>query len=551
MKVKKHIIIGFSILLVLITSILTSYGANNMNPERSLNRFSKIIEHGSLKELNLTIYFMSPFILTYIPVSVDSLMNMGDEGHENTHKIVVDGNMLEEHIDMLKKIVDTDMIQVEDEDYESYVNARIHYVFETKRGQKLLDVTMWGGHEENMFVNGFEISKNSVFYDVIIPFLPNEFAEELELYIAYGVWGGNPSFRDSWDNAQPNSIEVEKAVHDEYVHFDESENVAYFPFEENGKYGYMDRTGLVVIEARFDNAKRFFENKAVIELNGKLGYINEHGDVIIKPQYDIAHRFSEGIALVGNKRKPRDTGFFPNGYGYINAKGEIIVPLEYDRAYSFTEGLGLTLKRENPYASEGEGSWIFFDRHGFEALSLPYDRVGYFSEGLAPFAIDWLRDWGYLDRSGNVIIPRAYAYAEAFIGGIAAVHIDGKWGLINVDGELVVDALYEVVAYSVDGLIAARLDGKYGFISKDGQVVIDFQYEGANLFSDGLAAIKIDGLWGVIDSEGKTIIEPRFQHVIANYYDGLFAIMDDVWGEWNLLYYIDINGEIIKPYRGE
>jgi len=51
-----------------------------------------------------------------------------------------------------------------------------------------------------------------------------------------------------------------------------------YRIRENGKWGFMNRQGDVVIPARFDHAEDFFEQKAVVSLEGKLGYIDETGE---------------------------------------------------------------------------------------------------------------------------------------------------------------------------------------------------------------------------------------------------------------------------------
>ena len=67
--------------------------------------------------------------------------------------------------------------------------------------------------------------------------------------------------------------------------------------KEKGKYGYMDRTGRVVIPPQFVKAHNFSEGLASVrpsETEGKYGYIDTSGKMIIPPQFEIAEDFSEG-----------------------------------------------------------------------------------------------------------------------------------------------------------------------------------------------------------------------------------------------------------------
>ena len=44
-------------------------------------------------------------------------------------------------------------------------------------------VCMWGKDEKSAFLNGVEINTNEIFYDILIPFLPEDAVEDLELYL--------------------------------------------------------------------------------------------------------------------------------------------------------------------------------------------------------------------------------------------------------------------------------------------------------------------------------------------------------------------------------
>ena len=43
------------------------------------------------------------------------------------------------------------------------------------------------------------------------------------------------------------------------------------------KYGFIDKSGKVVIEPQFDYAEPFSEGLACLEKDGKLGYLDKNG----------------------------------------------------------------------------------------------------------------------------------------------------------------------------------------------------------------------------------------------------------------------------------
>lgn len=176
MSAKKSIILGSLIWILLAVAILASCGGDYMRSAKSLLQFSELIEQGKLNDISLTIYFMNPFTSTRRPLSIDDLINFN-----SVNKIAINGNLLEEHINLFNKVSDAALISVEK---VSYLNARIYYVFETEKKGKIFDVAMWGGYDDNsIFVNGLEVKENDIFYDLIMPFLPKDAVKELEEYL--------------------------------------------------------------------------------------------------------------------------------------------------------------------------------------------------------------------------------------------------------------------------------------------------------------------------------------------------------------------------------
>src|SRR3990170_1437960 len=71
-----------------------------------------------------------------------------------------------------------------------------------------------------------------------------------------------------------------------------------FPIEQNGKWGFIDKTGKYVINPQFDYVFSFSEGLARVRLGGKWGFIDKTGKYVINPQFDGADSFSEGLARV-------------------------------------------------------------------------------------------------------------------------------------------------------------------------------------------------------------------------------------------------------------
>lgn len=50
------------------------------------------------------------------------------------------------------------------------------------------------------------------------------------------------------------------------------------PFNSNGKHGWIDKTGQVVIPLKYDDAESFENGKARVKLNGEWFYIDKQGN---------------------------------------------------------------------------------------------------------------------------------------------------------------------------------------------------------------------------------------------------------------------------------
>jgi len=144
-----------------------------MRTEGSIINFSQLIEHESWDGLSLTIFYMSLYSLTPHPLSSE---NLASRRYED--RIIIGDVTLMEYADLLKEIDSASLTPVEE---ESRMDARIYYVFENKYGETF-EVAMWG-RNDSMFVNGNQVEEESIFYDVIMPFLPENIAEELQAFV--------------------------------------------------------------------------------------------------------------------------------------------------------------------------------------------------------------------------------------------------------------------------------------------------------------------------------------------------------------------------------
>ncbi|MDP8185203.1 WG repeat-containing protein [Phocoenobacter skyensis] len=210
-----------------------------------------------------------------------------------------------------------------------------------------------------------------------------------------------------------------------YSYIIEQEIFKYLVIDSKGKIteykdiGWLDRDIDSFDKDKSELILAYPEGSLAVKKDGKWGFIDKKGKIVIPLQYDGAYSFSEGLARVEKDGK----------WGFIDKKGKIVIPLQYDDgAYSFREGLA---------SVEKDGKWGFIDKKGKTVIPLQYDYAYSFIEGLAQVRKDG--KYGFIDKKGKAVIPLQYDDVGIFIAGLARVKKDGKWFSINKKGECVED----------------------------------------------------------------------------------------------------------------
>jgi hypothetical protein len=234
----------------------------------------------------------------------------------------------------------------------------------------------------------------------------------------------------------------------------------------------------------------------LVQINGKYGYINCAGNIVIAPQFEIGGEFHEGLASV------RVGG----QWGFIDKTGKIAIAPRFRNVWEFSEGLAFA-------AETGSPNWGVIDKTGKFVIEPKFASGLRFSEGMAYVDIHG-GGRHYINRKGEtaLVLSGGYFPGDNFYEELAVVNKGDKlFGFINKKGEAIIAPQYDgAVAFS-EGLGSVRINGKMIYIDKTGKQVISQSYDFANWFSEGLAAVKIDGKWGFIDKTGNSVIRPQFE----------------------------------------
>lgn len=334
----------------------------------------------------------------------------------------------------------------------------------------------------------------------------------------------------------------------------DTDNIKLIPIKAGEKWGYVDDKGQYVINTQFEDAYNFSEGLALFKsADGKYGFIGEDGKFVINPIYKYANSFSEGMAcVVMENGKPQ----------FIDKNNKILFTVDKaEYCFGFKEGLARV---------QIKGKYGFIDKTGKIIVNPIYEDAQDFKEGLAAVAKkDEKKDevlWGYIDKTGAVKInfqfvkdkDKWFCEPGSFRDGLAFTSIDGKqWGCIDKDGKYQINPQFEGDfgnSYEfINGVSLVSQGGSYGYIDKKGKYIINPQFKKARRFSaNNFAAVQhSDGKWGFINKEGKYEINPQFEEVAGGFFGKIaFVKSSDKYGiiDKKGLYIVNPQFDDVKLY---
>lgn len=244
----------------------------------------------------------------------------------------------------------------------------------------------------------------------------------------------------------------------------------------------------------------------------KIGFIGADGKVVIDFKYDNVSGFYEGLSLACNIQ----TGTAPMSQkcGYIDKKGVMVIPQTFAGGERFSEGLAPVAQMKKNAEGKDQPSYGFIDKSGKIVIAPQYDYASYFTDDRAVVVKLDMKNQkitcGFIDKTGKMVVPYKYAFSienpTMFNEGLAQVAVEEpggkpgaqpkvKWGYIDKDGNTVIAPQFEVATFFIGGTaFVGKYDPKehkmnFTFINKDGKQLISTNYLSANPFMEGLAGV--------------------------------------------------------------
>ncbi len=237
--------------------------------------------------------------------------------------------------------------------------------------------------------------------------------------------------------------------------------------EVDGPCAFIDTKGETKLKVEFaDMLGSFRDGLAVFMQDGKLGYIDKSGKIVVPAQYDHAGTFHDGLAKVA-----QDAPGLPTKYGYINTKGELQIGYQYDSACNFHDGLAVV----------GNGDqYGFIDNKGKVVIPLQYSALTEkFADGLCAAAIG--DRWGAINKKGEWVIKAQYVFLSNFAANGLAVCVygdDHKKMVINKRGERILEKIPPFITPFYGNYAITGADDRYlGVVDSKGIFKIQPRYQ--------------------------------------------------------------------------
>jgi len=233
------------------------------------------------------------------------------------------------------------------------------------------------------------------------------------------------------------------------------------PFEVNRNWGAKDKDGVVVVPPIYKNVLLFRGGISAARLDKKIGYVDSEGRVAIPFDYDSGLNPVYGLVGVCAEGK----------CGYLDTKGNVVIPLIYKEISYFGDKVPIAVVK-------GERGWGVIDTAGREVVALTHkDKpkiAAYEGDGFI-VGFKAKREGMIYDLKGNELVRLNYdqiafnVWAGKWLNdGLFTVAIDGKWGFIDKSGKVIIPLRYDKRAYFFRGYAELVRDGKVYRVDKRG-----------------------------------------------------------------------------------
>ena len=204
----------------------------------------------------------------------------------------------------------------------------------------------------------------------------------------------------------------------------ESSGDGMFGFEKDGKFGYLDKKGNVVIPADYvyestttKTIQSFQKGLVKVKKDNKYGVLDKTGKIVVPFEYDGLYLSNYGkYVSVYNNINGKNT------WGIVNMQNKVLIPIVYEQLQIDSNLIGI---KQN-------GKWGMKDISGKDILPLEYDQVTPYAQNQVIMATKGSQ-YGYLDAKGKWLFEKVksvYTLSGCYEGMIMC-QVNSKYGYLD------------------------------------------------------------------------------------------------------------------------
>jgi hypothetical protein len=282
-----------------------------------------------------------------------------------------------------------------------------------------------------------------------------------------------------------------------------------------------ERREVEVLPKIYEALGEYSEGLAPVRVKGRWGYMDRNGVMKIKPAYTSVGSFDQGFAVIATEK----------GYGLIDKTGEVRLSPKFQWLVIYNATTVIASLSDtagfDPYTRPRR----YHEKHaGIDLKNAPPARLYNIKKG-------WVTDQ-------NLKFKRFDAEENTHIWA-KAVGKDNQYGLLNSDtGDWVVPPTYDEVRQISEGLavVGTFKDGKpktwankiYGMVNQSGQLVIPLKFDHLNNIWHGFGETRKDSKIALVTKSGNLVADKYFDDAALSPSDRSQRMVKDGDGWWQV-----------------
>lgn len=292
-------------------------------------------------------------------------------------------------------------------------------------------------------------------------------------------------------------------------------NTGLHPIKIDYKWGFMDASGALRIDAIYDNVDDFTnEGMSIVRKDGLLGIIDTNGNPIIPSQYELIQILDKDLFLVRNQ----------NRWEIRNLKNQLVL----------NDASGKIELMENGYLTyetiNGRG---LAHIHRGKLVDPIYQNFKHSNNNNFLIVESFNNKKGLIDSLGNFLLPIEYDEVQC-AQNCMLVKKDRKWGVCTITGQALLAPEWDNFRFiDTELLELTRIETHYLYSLTENRFILQ-KYATVEKFPENrlLFAINV-GYMGLMDKQGQLLLANRYND-IQPFSDRLFRVQSAETENWGL-----------------